>query len=250
MAHFGKILGGGLGWAMAGPLGALVGLAIGGILDTGANSARTQLNAGGPQAHSSSHHTQAGDFGAALIALSAVVMKADGQVLKSEIQFVRNFFTQQFGTPRTNEYIRLLQEVLKQEIPTREICLQIRQNMQHPLRLELLRYLFEVSKADGKVDKSEVQLLQQIANYLGISELDFLSLKNMYYKDVDSAYKILEISPDATDEEVKKAYRKMAVKYHPDKLSGLGEEFERNGKEKFQKLQEAYEKIKKERGIK
>jgi DnaJ like chaperone protein len=248
--HFGKILGGGLGWAFGGPLGALIGVAIGGILDTGSGK-QVQAQAGQRPYGAASHQaTQASDFGAALITLSAVVMKADGKILKSEIQFVRQFFQAQFGTPRTNEYIRLLQEVLKQDIPVREICFQIRTNMEHPLRLELLRYLFEVSKADGVVDRSEISVLQHIANYLGISEKDFLSLKNMYYKDVDSAYKILEINTNATDEEVKKAYRKMAVKYHPDKLSSLGAEFEKNGKEKFQKVQDAYDKIKKERGFK
>lgn len=249
MAYFGKLLGGSLGWAFGGPLGALIGVAIGGILDVGQSK---QVRVQGGQHRNQSHagQTQAGDFGAALIALSAVVMKADGKVLKSEIQFVRKFFQAQFGTDRTNDYIRLLQNVLKQDIPTREICFQIRQNMEHPLRLELLRYLFEISRADGHVDRSEIQILNHIANYLGISEKDFLSLKNMYYKDVDSAYKILEINANATDEEVKKAYRKMAVKYHPDKLSALGPEFEKNGKEKFQKVQEAYDKIKKDRGFK
>lgn len=251
MAHFGKILGGGLGWAFGGPLGALIGVAIGGILDVGATKSPVAQNAQQNQSRNyRQHQTQEGDFGVALIALSAVVMKADGKILKSEVQFVREFFAQQFGHQRTNEYIKLLQEILKQDIQVREICFQIRHNMEHPLRLELLRYLFEVSRADGKVDRSEVNIIQHIANYLGISEKDFLSLKNMYYKDVDSAYKILEINTNATDEEVKKAYRKMAIKYHPDKLSGLGEEFEKKGKEKFQKVQEAYDKIKKDRGFK
>lgn len=248
--HFGKILGGGLGWAFGGPLGALIGFAIGGIVDVGggAQQTRNRINSGG-QSHSS-QQTQAGDFGAALIALSAVVIKADGKTLKSEIQFVREFFTRQFGVQITNEYIKLLQEVLKQDIQVRQICFQIRHNMEHPLRLELLRYLFEVSRSDGHVDVSEVRVIENIANYLGISEKDFLSLKNMFYQSTDWAYKILEINQNATDDEVKKAYRKMALKFHPDKLAGLGAEFEKNGKEKFQKVQEAYEKIKKERGFK
>lgn len=250
MSHFGKILGGGLGWAFGGPLGALIGVAIGGIIDVGnsAEATRRKINSGNVNEHF--NHTQPGDFGAALIALSAVVMKADGKVLKAEIQFVRDFFTRQFGIERTNYYIRLLQEVLKQDIQTREICFQIRHNMEHPLRLELLRYLFEVSNADQQVHQTEIHVLEQISNYLGISGKDFLSLKNMYFKDVDSAYKILEINSNATDDEVKKAYRKMALKFHPDKLSSLGPEFEKNAKEKFQKVQEAYDKIKKERGFK
>ena len=174
-SHFGKILGGGLGWAFGGPLGALVGAAIGGILDVGSDK-KINIGSGSNRA---AHQTNASDFGASLIALSAVVMKADGKILKSEIQYVRAFFQAQFGTERTNEYIRLLQNVLKQDIPLRDVCMQIRANMQHPLRLELLRYLFEVSRADGHVAKSEIGVLESIANYLGISDKDFLSLKNM-----------------------------------------------------------------------
>jgi DnaJ like chaperone protein len=250
--HLGKLLGGGLGFAFGGPLGALIGVAIGGVIDTGATGAVQASGSfgGNPYARVQQRRTYPGDFAASLLALSAVVMKADGKVLKSEIQFVRQFYQSQFGIERTNEYIRLLQKILEQDIQVREICFQIRSNMEHPLRLELLRYLFEVSKSDGNVAKSEITVLTQIAEYLGISVKDFLSLKNMYYKDVDSAYKILEIETNASDEEVKKAYRKMAVKYHPDKLSSLGPEFEKNAKEKFQKVQDAYEKIKKERNIK
>ena len=252
LAHFGKILGGGIGFAFAGPLGALIGVAVGGMIDNGAGTT-TFTSSGNPYGNpygQQRRQTYPGDFAASLIALSAAVMKADGKVLKSEIQFVRQFYQSQFGVERTNEYIRLLQKVLEQNIQVREICFQIRSNMEHPMRLELLRYLFEVSKADGNVAKAEVTILQKIAEDLGISPKDFLSLKNMYYKDVDSAYKILEIETGASDEDVKKAYRKMALKYHPDKLSALGPEFERNAKEKFQKVQDAYDKIKKERNLK
>jgi DnaJ like chaperone protein len=79
---------------------------------------------------------------------------------------------------------------------------------------------------------------------------DFNSLKAMFYADVDSDYKILEIHNSASDEELKKAYKKMAVKFHPDKVSHLGEEYQQDAKEKFQKVQQAYESIKKQRGIK
>ncbi len=242
---FGKILGGGLGWAFGGPLGALLGIAVGELL---IDAKARQAQSGRTGIHQSS--TSAADFGAALIALSAAVIQTDGQVVKAEIQFVREFFNRQFGIPKTNEYIRLLQQVIKHDVPVRQICDQIRLNMEHPLRLELLRYLFEVSRADGHVHPKEIEMIQRIANYLNISDKDFLSLKNMFYKDTDSSYKILEIEKSATDEEVKKAYRKMALKYHPDKVSGLGPEFEKNAKEKFQKVQEAYDRIKKERGLK
>ena len=85
---------------------------------------------------------------------------------------------------------------------------------------------------------------------MGIPQADFESVKNMFYRNVDSDYKILGIEESATDEEVKRAYRKMAVKFHPDKVAQMGEEFQKGAKEKFQKIQEAYEAIKKRRGMK
>ncbi len=71
----------------------------------------------------------------------------------------------------------------------------------------------------------------------------------MFVKDINSAYKVLEISPEATDDEVKAAYRKMAVKYHPDKVAHLGDDIQHAAKEKFQHLSAAYEEIKKQRGM-
>lgn len=242
MALFGKIFGGGLGWAFGGPIGALIGIAIGDALIDKKGRELTRSGFKG--------QTRTNDFGAAMIVLSAAIIKADKQILKSEITFVRKFFTAQFGIQKTNEYMRLLQEVLKQEIQIRPICLQIKNNMAHPLRLQLVHYLFQVSKADGNVDPTEVAEIKRIASYLGVSEKDYTSIENMFYSNSDSAYKILEITKSATNSEIKSAYRKMALKYHPDKLSSLGPEFEKSAKEKFQKVQDAYAQIKNERNIK
>jgi DnaJ like chaperone protein len=85
---------------------------------------------------------------------------------------------------------------------------------------------------------------------MGVSAVDFESVKNMFYRNPDSDYKILGIESSATDDEIKKAYRKMAVKYHPDKVASLGEEYVKGAQEKFQKIQEAYDNLKKLRGIK
>jgi DnaJ like chaperone protein len=122
--------------------------------------------------------------------------------------------------------------------------------MEHPMRLQLLHYLFGLAKVDGSVDKSEVETISRIAQYLGISQADYESIRAMFYKDSGSAYKILEIESTATDEEVKKAYRKMAVKYHPDKVRDLGESHQKAAQEKFIRVQDAYETIRKERNMK
>ena len=84
----------------------------------------------------------------------------------------------------------------------------------------------------------------------GINERDYISLQSMFVRDTDSAYKILEIEKSASEDDVKKAYRKMAMKYHPDKVQHLGSEYEKDAQEKFKKINEAYEQIKKERGMK
>ena len=121
--------------------------------------------------------------------------------------------------------------------------------MPHSERLQIIHYLFGISKADGHVHESELQTIHTIANYLGVSSADFNSLKAMYFRDTNSDYLILEITSSASDDEVKKAYRKMAVKFHPDKVAALGEEVQKAANEKFQKVQSAYENIKKQRGF-
>ncbi|MGZ6523384.1 MAG: DnaJ domain-containing protein, partial [Bacteroidia bacterium] len=136
-----------------------------------------------------------------------------------------------------------------QDIPLQQVCFQIKQYMPHSERLQIIHYLFGIAKADGHVHELELQTINTISNYLGVSVADFNSLKAMYFRDVNSDYLILEIEQSASDEDVKKAYRKMAVKFHPDKVAALGDEVQKAAKEKFQKVQSAYDNIKKQRGF-
>ena len=114
----------------------------------------------------------------------------------------------------------------------------------------LIQYLFGIAQADGIVSDSEMKVIQRISSYLRISRTEFDQIKSLFYKDVSSFYKVLGVDESSTNDEVKKAYRKMAIKHHPDKFSQLGEEQQNAAKKKFQKIQEAYEYIKKERSIK
>jgi DnaJ like chaperone protein len=171
-------------------------------------------------------------------------------VMKSELDYVKNFFIRQFGLETANNRIQMLQEILKQDFKLPEVCQQIRQYMEYASRLQLLHYLFGLSSADGQFNPKEVEMIGLISGYLGIERQDFESIRAMFVKDLNSAYKVLEINPEATDVEIKAAYRKMAVKYHPDKVAHLGEDIQTAAKEKFQQLNAAYEEIKKQRGMK
>jgi DnaJ like chaperone protein len=238
MGKFGKWIGGGLGWALFGPLGGVLGFVIGTVIDQS-----------GEVKHVERGVTTTGDFAVSLIVLVAAVMKADQKVLKSELDYVRQYFIQNFGYESAREAMIMLRDVLKQQIPLKDVTSQIKNRLDYASRLQLIHFLFGISHADKRIHPEEVKVIRLIAVYLGLSEKDIDSIQSMFHEDIESAYKVLEIDQTASDEEVKKAYRKMAVKYHPDKVSYLGEEFKKIAKDKFQKVNEAYEKIKKERGM-
>jgi DnaJ like chaperone protein len=244
MAKFGKWIGGGLGWAFGGPIGALLGVFVGTLFDESTDVKVTS------QKGRRTYQSTPNDFGASLLVLVAAVMKADGKVLKSELDYVKRFFQKQFGTERTNQHLLVLRELLKKDIPIQEVCLQIKTYTRYPARLQLMHLLFGVAAVDGHVHSSEINIIQQVAANLGVKQADFESIKAMFCKEVGGDYKILEIEVTVSDVELKKAYRRMAVKYHPDKVAHLGEAYKVSAKEKFQKVQEAYENIKKERGLK
>lgn len=195
--------------------------------------------------------TTTNDVPTMLMALSAAVMKADGKVLTAELNYVKSFFSQQFGPQFSKHHLQTLKKFLdSSNIPLPQICNDIRMRMQPEVRVQLIHYLFGIAKADGDVSQSELNVISQIANLMGISNVEFQSVKSMFYRNVDSDYSILGITPSATDEEVKKAYRSMAIKHHPDKVAQMGEEYQKGAKEKFQQIQDSYDAIKKRRGIK
>ena len=238
---WGKWLWGGLGWALGGPIGGIIGFALGSITEQ-------------PETQSGRSQTKQlstpGDFGSALLVLCAALMKADNRLLKSELDFVKTFFTRQFGAEYTKERMLLFREILKQDIQLEPVCMQIRQHLNYSSRLEMQHLLFGLAAADNDVNDEEITLLKRIAELTGLSEEDSLSLKAMFVKDKNSLYKMLEIETSASDEEVKKAYRKMAMKFHPDKVHHLGPDFQKDAQEKFKKINTAYEEIKKIRGMK
>ncbi len=242
MAKFGKWIGAGLGAFAGGPIGAIVGFMVGSMFDGGQEAVKR-----GTRGYSS--RTTTGGYVVSLLVLVAAVMKADGKVLKSELDYVKKFLVHNFGEDSAQEAIKMLRDLLKQTIPVNDVCRQIQGNMNYSARLQLVHFLFGIAQADGKVAPEEEQMITQICREMGINDRDFQSIHAMFVPNTDSDYKILEIDRSASNDEVKKAYRRMAMKYHPDKVSHLGEDFQKAAKEKFQKVNQAYENIKKERNV-
>jgi len=243
MAKFGKWIGGGLGWAIGGPIGALLGFVVGSFFDGSAIQEKEGRTGG------YSMRTTTGGYVMSLLVLSAAVMKADGKVLKSELNYVKNFLKQNFGEASAQEAIKMLRDLLNQNIPVEDVCRQIKTNMNYSARLQLVHYLFGIAQADDVIATEEHRLISRICSLMGISNSDYQSIEAMFVRNTDADYKILGIESSATNDEVKKAYRRMAMKYHPDKVSNLGEDIQKAATEKFRTVNHAYENIKKERGM-
>ncbi len=261
---FAKWIGGALGWSFGGPIGAIIGLAIGSFVDNLAGNGtpllgerqtgrrqrdpyRTMPNYG---KRKSRPKTQSGDFEVSLLILASIIIKADGKQDQRELDFVRQQFTNMYGKQRANKAFELFKRITKQNISTRQVCLQIKQMMDHASRLQLLHFLFGIAKADGIVTEDEMRQIYTMSGYLGISNKDYESIKAMFYNSTNNAYKVLEIDKSVPDDAVKKAYRRMAKKYHPDRVGHLGKEHQEGAVAKFRQVQEAYEHIQKERGFK
>tara|TARA_B100001248_G_scaffold208731_1_gene162771 strand:+ start:1992 stop:2711 length:720 start_codon:yes stop_codon:yes gene_type:complete len=233
-----KLLWGGLGWVFGGPIGAILGYTY-----------ASMSNKNPKKISGRSNTTKHGDFVVSVLVLFAKVMKADGKLLKSELDYVKRFLKQQFGLQKAKELMIVFREILEQNYPLKDVCRQIQRSMDHPSRLELIHILYGLSASDGQVHPEEIKIIQTMANYLNINKRDYESIKAMFAKDEKAVYRVLEISPDASNHEIKRAYRRMANKYHPDKVSHLGKEMQTSAEEKFKAVNNAYQQLKKDRNM-
>lgn len=276
-----------LSWAGAGPLGALLGYYIGKAIE-GDNRIGNGYRVGmDGQVHHGRYQNMGtqDDINIALIVLISAVMKADGEVKKSELDYVKPFLLKNYGEERGKQYLIMIRDLIKsdKDIDIPPICTQIKQNTDYTTRYHMMDFLFGLAAADNSYSQSENNVMKDIAYWLGINNRDYVSMftrhiSNHYnggYGSQDSGsssysnyssgsrysrstssssykdpYKVLGITSTATDDEVKKAYRRLAMKYHPDKVEGMGEEIKKNAENQFREINEAYEQIKTARGMK
>lgn len=243
---YAKWIGGAVGWALGGPIGGVMGYWLGKMFsdDSLSMEGANQVQPGRRGT------TRAGDFALSMVVLSAAVMQADGKVLKSELDYVKQFFKSNFGQAQAEQLTLALREALKNPVNVRGVCMQIRANMPHAKRLLLLQYLYGIARADGNVDAREIKLIRRMAAALGISDKDRASIEAPFHSDKPDPYTVLEVDRDATDADIKKAYRRLALKFHPDKVRDMGEAYAKQAESRFLEVQEAYEGLKKIRGFK
>ena len=254
---FGKWIGGIVGFMAAGPLGALAGYALGKLLEGG-----NTYTDNGQYTHTDPTYGQRNSFLFSLLVMASYIIKADGKVMHSEMEFVRQFLRVNFGEAAVSEGNQILLNLFEQrkqmdaKNPSTfknaifECGAQIKQNMSYEQRLQLLSFLANIAQSDGNVCQAEIDALKEVSIAMGLSAEEVESMLNLGGKTLEQAYKVLEIDSSASDEEVKKAYRKMALKHHPDKVATLGEDVKKAAEEKFQQINNAKEMIFKARGIK
>jgi len=244
MGFIGKIFAGGLGWALGGPIGAILGVVFASALDGLSNTYTPNING--------ETSTSQSDFMMAMLVLLAAIMKADGKVVRSELDVVKTYLRQMFDEDTALKALQILKGLLKQDIPIESVAVQVGANLNASAKRELLHMLFSLAYADNDFSPAEEALLLKIASLMGVSEADIRSIQAMFgnVSNPNWAYEVLDIDKSVSDDEVKKAFRKLAMKYHPDRVNTLGEEVRKSATEKFKKLQEAYDVIKKQRNMK
>jgi DnaJ like chaperone protein len=257
-----KWIGGIIGFMSGGPLGALAGYALGALIETTIGSEEEEYPGRERDGGYDSVEGERTSFRFALMVMASYVIRADGRIMHSEMEYVRAFLRRNFGEEAAREGNAILLRLFEKQKEMdrgnpgafsdtiRQCAAQLSSALTYEQRLQLLAFLCGIAKADGHVSREEVDALKDIARYMQMAEAEVNSLLSLGGDSIDEAYKVLEVSPDATDQEVRAAYRKLALKHHPDRVATLGEDVRKAAEEKFQQINNAKEKVYKARGMK
>ncbi len=255
---FGKWIGGYLGWSAFGPIGALIGFLVGAIFDGATDGGTARLSSSGFTGDEQQSEGERNSFLLSMLVLAAYIIKADGRVMHSEMEVVRSMLRQNFGSDGARQGEEILNRLFDEEKRTgrqafrlkiQQSCQQIVAHTDYSTRLQLLNFLAMIAQADGRVDPIEITALKEVAQWMQMSPQEVDSMLHLQGDSLEDAYKVLGLTPQATDEEVKRAYRKLALEHHPDRVAKLGDDVRRAAEKKFQEINAAKERIYKARGL-
>ena len=248
MGWFGKLTFGTMGLLFAGPLGAIAGAALGHhLLDKENKLGNRSMGMG------QAEQSQAAYF-VSIFSILGKLAKADGTVTREEIAVVEDFLSTLNIPAQQKQFARqVFREARESSYSIDDFASQLYQINSHQptLLLSFMDLLFKLALSDGKLHPAEEEALKRVKNIFRISDQQYNNIKGIYFKDVDRYYKILNSSPGSSNEEIKANYKKLVKDFHPDTIvsKGLPEEFVQFATTRFQEIQDAYEKIKKDRGM-
>ena len=244
MSIWGKIIGGTTGFALGGPLGAIIGMMIGGSYDRSARkfSSSNQI----------SQQQKKNVFALCIIVLSAKIAKADGQVTKEEIYTFKEKFNIQ--AEEMSEVSKIFNEAKKSSFGFKNIADQVGNlfSDNKVLLEQLLNNLFYIAEADGLTSSNEVEVLRSISQSFHFNETDFQRIFHSRLNNKESdPYKILGVTREDSDNNIRKKWIELSKEHHPDYLiaKGMPKEFIKEANKELSSINLAYDKIKELRGF-
>ena len=244
MSIWGKIIGGTTGFALGGPLGAIIGMMIGGSFDRSARkfSSSNQI----------SQQQKQNVFALCIIVLSAKIAKADGQVTKEEIYTFKEKFNIQ--AEEMSEVSKIFNEAKKSSFGFKNIADQVGNlfSDNKVLLEQLLNNLFYIAEADGLTSINELKVLRSISQSFHFNETDFQRIFHSRLNNKESdPYKILGVTREDSDNNIRKKWIELSKEHHPDYLiaKGMPKEFIKEANKELSSINLAYDKIKELRGF-
>jgi DnaJ like chaperone protein len=236
MAKYEKWLGASLGWMLTGnPLGGVLGFIAGTLIQQGDKDRPAGTVKG------------VSEFEVNLMVLASHLIKIDGRISAGQAAFTEQFLNAHFDPQFGAERARIFNHCLQKEYDLNAACGQIRMYSELGTRIQVVRFLIDLAQCDGEMTERQNYFVFRIAGYLNINDVDYRKLKAEHVLQPVTVYDILGVTRQMDFAEIRTVYRKLVLKYHPDRNKDASDEEKKKLAQKFQQVQEAYEKIKAER---